>query len=162
MAPAISTSQTFWCPCRFPYAMKRRGGCVHARTYFHVPVHCMDHGCQHVWCCHHEVAAPDSKVQAHHSSVAEQVAEVLLEYCLSDIDVTEVQDVEQLVDVPLCVLTNGSLVPFASSSSNQHCFVLTAEEQALLAGYPSATVLWQASLPKPSIPLILACAGGSA
>ena len=72
---------------------------------------------------------------------------MLLEYCLSDINATEMQDIEQLVDVPLCLLTNGSVVPFASQS----CFLLTAEEQILLAGSSSAIVLWQASFPKPII-----------
>ncbi|KAK9798935.1 hypothetical protein WJX73_003884 [Symbiochloris irregularis] len=74
-----------------------------------------------------------------------EVAKVLLEYCMSDFDLSDTRSVAQLKGLPLCMLANGSLTPFQGNGGLK--FVLTDEQHDLLAAHPSAILVWKAGSP---------------
>ena len=83
-----------------------------------------------------------------------QVANILLDYCLSDLDVTDSTAVAELQQLPLCALADGSLQPFWSSNSELR-YILTADERTLLSGEKSLGLIlhWQVKPDSDSMPL---------
>lgn len=74
-----------------------------------------------------------------------QVASLLLDYCTTDLDPTDPQAVDQLMNLRLCMLADGQLVSF-TAGSRVHYYVLSAEEHTVLSGHPSSIVHWQVNI----------------
>ena len=75
----------------------------------------------------------------------DQVAGMLLEYCMSDIDINSPESVAELAGLPLVALADGTLCPLGTSAFEPN-YVLTSQEHVLLSSQKGVIVHWQVQL----------------
>ena len=80
-----------------------------------------------------------------------QACELLLEYCLMDLDLGRKEDVAKLANLPLVAMADGGVFETLklSKEADKELYVMSPREAELLSNQSQRIVSWHVSLPLP-------------